>query len=254
MELVDIGLGPLLTSAPLVERLEPEDAAALWPVPTDAVGAPTHKYTRGVLGVCAGSDAFPGAAVLATGGALRAGVGMVRYLGPPAVTRAVLAAWPEAVPGQGRIQAWLVGSGLAAERARGDGQHAAAERAIHAARQGGPPVLVDAGALALLAGPGGGRRLGPPSPMLLTPHAGELAALLTAMGKTTRREQVEARPLHHARAAAELVARHGTAQGIDHPGRRAGLQVIVAAFVDHGARPRSHPGGRHAVAGHGRSR
>jgi NAD(P)H-hydrate repair Nnr-like enzyme with NAD(P)H-hydrate dehydratase domain len=40
--------------------------------------------------------------------------------------------------------------------------------------------------------------------VLLTPHAGELATLLTALGRQTEREQVEARPLHHARIAAEL--------------------------------------------------
>ncbi len=50
--------------------------------------------------------------MLAVGGALRAGVGMVRYLGPPAVTEAVLAAWPEVVAGEGRAQALLVGSGM----------------------------------------------------------------------------------------------------------------------------------------------
>ncbi len=208
--LVDIGLGPLLTSRPLTERLEAGDAAALWPVPTDRIDEATHKYTRGVLGVCAGSDTFPGAGVLAVAGAMRAGAGMVRYVGPAEVTRAVLAAWPEAVPGAGRVQAWLVGSGLDPVRASDDGQLAAAEQAIGAARAGGPPALVDAGALALLAARGGvstgvGGRAGTPSPMLLTPHAGELAALLTALGRTTRREQVEASPLQHARSAAELI-------------------------------------------------
>ncbi len=120
VELVDIGLGPLLTAPPAVERLQTADAAALWPVPAE-VG---HKYLRGVLGVIAGSDTYPGAAVLAVGGALRAGVGMVRYHGPAEARRAVLTAWPEAVPAAGRVQAWLVGPGLdpAAARRRWGGR------------------------------------------------------------------------------------------------------------------------------------
>jgi hydroxyethylthiazole kinase-like uncharacterized protein yjeF len=187
VELVDIGLGPLLTSPAVIERLQTADAAALWPVP-----APTgHKYARGVLGVIAGSDTYPGAAVLAVAGALRTGVGMVRYLGPARPRRAVLAAWPEAVPAQGQVQAWLVGPGLDPDAVDGQAD------AVRAALAGGLPVVADAGALTLL----------PPrcsSATLITPHAGELAALLTARGEATRREAVEARPLEHARRAAEL--------------------------------------------------
>ncbi len=39
---------------------------------------------------------------------------------------------------------------------------------------------------------------------MLTPHAGELATLLTARGEPTDRAAVEARPLQHARRAAVL--------------------------------------------------
>ena len=63
VELVDIGLD--LPGAPAVVRLEPRDVAGLWPVPT----ADAHKYTRGVVGVVAGSRAYPGAAILATSAA-----------------------------------------------------------------------------------------------------------------------------------------------------------------------------------------
>ncbi|HEU5454264.1 MAG TPA: ADP/ATP-dependent (S)-NAD(P)H-hydrate dehydratase, partial [Nocardioides sp.] len=55
----------------------------------------------------------------------------------------------------------------------------------------GVPVVVDADALAHLTGPLG-------VPAVLTPHAGELAAMAGA-----DRKDVEARPLAHARAAAE---------------------------------------------------
>ena len=39
-------------------------------------------------------------------------VGMLRYVGPDAVAAAVRAAHPEIVAGEGRVQAWAIGSGL----------------------------------------------------------------------------------------------------------------------------------------------
>jgi len=192
VELVDIGLGPLLAAAPVAaERLEPADAAALWPVPRDGVGMATHKYSRGVLGVLAGSDRYPGAAVLVVAGALRAGLGMVRYVGPEQARRAVLAAWPEVVAAPGQVQAWTVGSGFSEDRAE-------QIRRLLAEPADALPAVVDAGALGLL--PDRPR----PAPTVLTPHAGELATLLGACGVATTRAQVEARPLEHARRAAEL--------------------------------------------------
>ena len=91
VELVDLGLD--LPGAPAVVRLEPADVADLWPVPAPDA----HKYTRGVVGVVAGSRAYQGAAVLTTSAAVRAGVGMVRYLGD--VGDVVVAAHPEVVVG-----------------------------------------------------------------------------------------------------------------------------------------------------------
>ena len=106
--IVDIGI-PLGVS-PLVRRLEPANVAACWvaPVPGD------HKYTRGVVGVVAGTETYPGAAVLTVGAAARCGAGMVRYLGPSTVTSAVLAAQPEVVTVDGPVQAWVLGPGVPA--------------------------------------------------------------------------------------------------------------------------------------------
>ena len=59
VHLVDIGLQ--LPEAP-VEALQPVDVAAMLPVPS----AFAHKYTRGVVGIRAGSETYPGAAVLCT--------------------------------------------------------------------------------------------------------------------------------------------------------------------------------------------
>ncbi|SDU88741.1 NAD(P)H-hydrate dehydratase [Jiangella alkaliphila] len=177
---VDIGLGPYLPS-PELTVLDDADVATLLPDP----GRESDKYSRGVVGVLAGSAQFPGAAVLAVGGALHGGAGMVRYAGPDAVAVEVRQRWPEAIAGPspdvvGRVQAWTVGSGL------GDGR----EDDVRAALGAGLPVLVDADGLRGLPERFAG-------PALLTPHAGELARLLGV-----ERAEVEARRLHHARAAA----------------------------------------------------
>ncbi|WP_345025743.1 NAD(P)H-hydrate epimerase, partial [Streptomyces sedi] len=77
VRLVDIGLGPLLPAEPDVAAFTTAEVAALLPRPTGE----SDKYRRGVLGVAAGSPRYPGAAVLTVGGALRGGVGAVRYAG-----------------------------------------------------------------------------------------------------------------------------------------------------------------------------
>ncbi|WP_130011861.1 bifunctional ADP-dependent NAD(P)H-hydrate dehydratase/NAD(P)H-hydrate epimerase [Serinicoccus sediminis] len=195
VRLVDIGVG--VEAAPVVERLEPADVAGLWPVP----GAGDDKYRRGVLGVIAGSADYPGAAVLCTTAALETGVGMVRYLGPERAEDLVLAACPEVVPGQGRIQAMVMGPGVPLQ----DGE-TSDRRQVQWFRQAlasDVPLVVDAGALQLLAHWQRTGHLRCEAPTLLTPHAGELATLLTELGgDTVEREQVEADPVRHARRAA----------------------------------------------------
>lgn len=193
LTVLDIGLD-LEDARPTVVRLTPDDVPALWPVPT----AEDDKYSRGVLGVIAGGQRYTGAAVLTVTAAVTAGAGMVRYIGPEAPTALVRAAVPEAVPGEGSVQAWCIGSGLDPE-ATGEGtteQLAAAREALASDL----PVLLDAGGLDLL----DGRR---DAPTLLTPHAGECARMLTRLrGRTTdlTRAEVEADPLDHARMLARL--------------------------------------------------
>ncbi|WP_341684441.1 NAD(P)H-hydrate dehydratase [Nocardia farcinica] len=190
---VDVGLAPLPTE-PVVRRLDVRDIAARWPVPARTA----HKYSRGVLGVVAGSDTYPGAAVLACLGAVAAAAGIVRFIGPPGVTNHVLARVPESVPAAGRVQAWLLGSGVIDD----PGQEAAIDEALGS----GQPCVVDAGALddctrRRLAGD----RRAPADRILLTPHAGELSRLLDIVGAPAAREDVEARPLHHGRVLAQAI-------------------------------------------------
>jgi hydroxyethylthiazole kinase-like uncharacterized protein yjeF len=185
VEVVELGFGPHLPVEPLVQRLAADDLARLWPVPAPGM----DKYRRGVLGMVTGSAGYPGAAVLAVGGALRAGVGMIRYVGPPDATDAVRHSWPEVVAGEGRVQAWALGSGVNPDA--DDDQPAAIRRAIDS----GEPCLLDAGAIGMLPDGRGDDRS---DRFLLTPHAGELATLLGV-----DRADVERRPYRHALRAAE---------------------------------------------------
>jgi len=97
---------------------------------------------------------------------------MIRYLGAAEVVRLVHVAAPEVVTAPGRVQAWVVGSGMDPE----DTSEAGTEqrRRVEEALASDLPVVVDAGALDLVE-----RR---DAPTLLTPHAGELARLLTRLG------------------------------------------------------------------------
>ncbi len=139
----------------------PADAAACIAVPRPE----DDKYSRGVLGVAAGSAAYPGAAVLVVEAALRTGAGMVRYRGPGRPTRLVLQRRPEAVTAAGRVQAWVTGPGYDA-----DALDDAAARLRDEALADAVPTVIDAGALPFVDDAQGLR--------VLVPHAGELARLL----------------------------------------------------------------------------
>jgi hydroxyethylthiazole kinase-like uncharacterized protein yjeF len=171
VHLVDIGLD--LPEA-RVESLQAADVAVLLPRPDEHA----HKYTRGVVGVRAGSTTYPGAGVLCVAGAASGLCGMVRYLG--GARAEVIAAHPDVVFASGRVQAWVVGSG--------GGPDVAAM--LDAAQADGVPLVVDADALALVDNPVS-------VPSVLTPHAGELSRMTWA-----ERADIEAAPLRHARKAA----------------------------------------------------
>ena len=214
VELVDIGLGRHL-SGPALSVLEHADVAALLPDP----GAESDKYQRGVVGVLAGSAQYTGAAVLATGGAIHGGAGMVRYVGGDAAAAAVRARWPETIVSadiaeSGRVQAWTIGPGV------GSGRGAQIAHALAS----DVPVLIDADGLRFLP-------LRFETPALLTPHAGELARMLGV-----ERADVEARRLHHATEA----ARRWNAVVL--------LKGSTTLVVEPGGRVRANPTGTAALA------
>ena len=167
VHLVDIGLGGHLPE-PDVRLLTDADVA----VHLEAPGPDDDKYSRGVVGVIAGSATYPGAGVLCTGAALRTRPGLVRYAGTAA--EGVRAAWPEAIvssgrPGAaGRVQAWVVGPGM--------GTDEAARSVLAEVLATDLPVVVDADALTLVAQD---RRLvgNRTAPTVLTPHDREFARI-----------------------------------------------------------------------------
>jgi ADP-dependent NAD(P)H-hydrate dehydratase / NAD(P)H-hydrate epimerase len=196
VECVDIGLRPYLPTAS-VTALQNADVDALVPRP----GAESDKYRRGVVGIVAGSHQYTGAAVLATGGALRGGAGMVRFVSVAHPAELVRARWPEAVVtvlpddgsgvlDAGRVQAWVVGPGIGTDRI--------GKSLVAQVLSADVPVIVDADGLTILAEQ---RSLlaGRTAPTVLTPHAGELARLLGL--EAGARSDIEGRRLHYARTA-----------------------------------------------------
>lgn len=182
VHLVDIGLAPALDGvAPALTLMDTAAAGALVPAP----GRADDKYTRGVVGVVAGSADYPGAGILCTGAARFGGVGMVRYVG--GAPDAVVTRWPEVVPtrlpqaatgqaqpglaGAGRVQAWIVGPGAGTDGWTRDRLAEALATEV--------PVLVDADGITLVAGDAALRAaaVARSAPTLFTPHAGEFARI-----------------------------------------------------------------------------
>lgn len=168
------------------------DTAELLRMPT----ASDDKYSRGVVGLRTGSVAYPGAAVLGVEAAWRTGVGMVRYVGPERAASLVLARRPETVTVEGRVQAWVIGSGTDPS-ARAESETAALRELL----SGAAPVVVDAGALELA--------IGGTAPRIVTPHAGEHARLRAALGLASEATDAEA-VAETARALKACVVRKGS--------------------------------------------
>jgi ADP-dependent NAD(P)H-hydrate dehydratase / NAD(P)H-hydrate epimerase len=183
VHLVDIGLGPELGEPDLLV-LEPADVGRAWRMP----GPEDDKYTQGVTGVAAGSATYPGAAMLATGAAVVATSGMVRYAGSAADE--VRARWPEviatgSVADAGRVQAWVVGPGL--------GTGSAGREVMANVLHDGVPTCVDADGITLLAHhPELWDARDPDTAMVLTPHDREFARIAEPLGSTLGADRVAA--------------------------------------------------------------
>ena len=125
-----------------------------------------NKYTHGVLGVVTGSKKYPGAAVLGVQAAHHTGIGMVRYLGDPDIAQSVLHARPETVTALGKVNAWLIGSGMDLSDIF-DSERTRVKKALLTPE----PKVIDAGGLDLLESAKG--------LCVITPHEGELEKLFS---------------------------------------------------------------------------
>ena len=142
------------------------------------IDAGAHKGTQGRILLAVGSTQTPGAAVLAAGGALHTGAGLVDVSAPRETLRLVWQRHPECLGAatQGLAErlrladACVVGSGCGGPKRAG--------RLLARVHDAGAslPTVLDADALRAIAA-GAPRPLGP---LVMTPHPGELAALLDA--------------------------------------------------------------------------
>lgn len=244
-----------------------------WPLPQP--GFDGDKEARGHVLVVAGSGEMPGAALLAAEAALRAGAGKLTVATAASVAPHLGTALPEArVIGlaetaahgvqadsarrlgdlAGKVDALLVGPGMQDEASCVELVHSLLERF------GGTPILLDALAMCVVHPRGEPHLLQEtvdwehfrfPAPVLMTPHAGELARMTGG-----ERHHIEQEPLGAALTAAErwnaVVALKGATTVLaapdgslwQHQGGNAGLAIsgsgdvlagIIAGLLARGA-------------------
>ncbi len=141
--------------------------------------ADSHKYSRGVVRIIAGSQRFPGAGLLCVAGASYSGVGMIRLNAPERVENLVLAAHPQIVPDgpalTGACDALVLGPGLDAQKADWEALTQLLENT---------PAVIDASALEPVCALVKEGKLRLRAHHILTPHDGELARCLNLFAGT----------------------------------------------------------------------
>lgn len=180
----DSASAPNTASTPLPSRDNAALAAlAPWPDPQ------ANKYTRGKLSLVAGAAAYPGAACLAGAAAERAGAGYTEVFCAGESLLAVRSFrlslvvhdWREWHPARqearrsDRTGACVIGCGF-------DGDARQRELVAETVRAATGPVLIDGGAIGLMADKAGQRLARERAergvgPLVLTPHGGEAARL-----------------------------------------------------------------------------
>ena len=204
----DIGIGAqsLAVASPSLFLLEDEDARAAFPLRRRGA----HKGDFGHVLVVAGSVGKTGAAVLAAGGALRSGVGLVTVATPEPCLTVVAAARPEAMTerlpateGGGLDHAGLrrllelAGERDAVVLGPGIGQDPRTRALVRDFVRACPvPLVLDADGLNALAASGSEAdaldALRREAATILTPHPGEMARLVGRRTDEVQRERPEA--------------------------------------------------------------
>jgi len=200
--LVDIGL-QMGASQPIARVLEAPDVSAL--LPTTAIDA--YKYSRGVVGIAAGSHRYPGAAQLCVGGARLAEIGMVEILDRgDGVAQEIRQHFPDVIVAHRledpRIRSWGAGSGFIGDHSDHDTMVALLDAPV--------ALVIDAGGITAIATDEDLRarlrtRRDRGLTTVLTPHDGEferLASTSKAQDRLTSTEEV-------ARALGCIVVRKG---------------------------------------------
>jgi ADP-dependent NAD(P)H-hydrate dehydratase / NAD(P)H-hydrate epimerase len=200
----------------------PGAAQLIGPPRLSAPPADTHKYRRGLLGVVTGD--MPGASVLAATAAQRAGAGYVKLLGdrsgfalPPDL---VLESrpLPEALSDT-RLSALLVGPGL--------GRNARGRERLAIALAADRPTVLDADGLVLAWPAILDERT---TPLIATPHGGELAALEAAFGLDPEPSK-PARAQALAHASGMIVVAKGPDTLVAAPDGRLALAPLASSWL-----------------------
>ncbi|MBM3668550.1 MAG: NAD(P)H-hydrate dehydratase [Actinobacteria bacterium] len=176
IEVVDIGV--TIPEEVALASLEASDIECWVPEP----GWSDYKYSRGVVGVAAGSEDYPGAGMLVAAGARHANVGMVHVWGTGSD---IVQVFPDVVrsaapPNEcARVTAWACGSGVTSR----DVVSSVLETRL--------PVVLDAGALRIMSSDSAIRdavteRTDRGITTVLTPHAGEFTALFPKIDAADR--------------------------------------------------------------------
>jgi NAD(P)H-hydrate epimerase len=233
---IGIDAQSLAAGSPSLFLLEDEDAAGAFPLRRrDA-----HKGDFGHLLIVAGSVGKTGAAVLAAGGALRAGAGLVTVATPEPCLGFVAAARPEAMTeplpatGRGGLAEGGLARLLALARERdavvlgpGLGQDPETRALVRAfVRECPVPIAIDAdglNALAAAAGEASGlAALRRETPTVLTPHPGEMARLVGARTSEVQRDR-PGRAVALARETGAVVVLKGERTLVGEPSGRAAV-------------------------------
>ncbi|MCP4547638.1 MAG: NAD(P)H-hydrate dehydratase [bacterium] len=214
-----------------------------------------HKYNRGAVLIVAGSRRYAGAALLSIGAALRGGVGMVYAAVPESLREMVQSKWPSAVTiglpenedgflscealatlriEASRVQAVALGPGLGRE-----------ETTQELIRQWlgllDVPTVIDADAL-LAWGEAWDVMATHPAERVLTPHSGELGAMLGLPGrevdrareKVLRKSRRDGIVLLHKGAPTEVIGENGVIHTIagGHPAMaRGGTGDVLTGLI-----------------------
>jgi hydroxyethylthiazole kinase-like uncharacterized protein yjeF len=230
LTLIDLGIPErfiaetLPESDRLTETIDAERCLAVLPPERQAAG---HKYTHGRLLVAAGSDRYPGAAVLAILAARALGVGYLIAESCVSVEKTLLELAPDTVfrqrfsdalrRGEERLpNAVVVGPGLASD----------ADAIANLLAIGNLPMVLDAGALTFLVQEL--RSVTLSEQHILTPHQGEFSALFPHLVSAVPKSEQTRRA---ARDSGAIVIHKGAHTTIAHPNGTVRINVRSTAAL-----------------------